>query len=212
MKLQDVLETTGACRFYRPDPVPDDVLASVLDAARYAPTGGNRQPVRLIAVRDPDKKRQLKAWYLPIWDTYVAQAKQRAAPTAGRARILANADHFAQHLDAIPVLIVVCAVMADLYPTDATLGRLSIVGGASVYPAVQNLMLKARAEGLGTALTTLLCLVEAQVKALLQIPDGVGTAAMIALGYPEKPFPTRLRRRPLGAMAFMDAYGTPLPG
>ena len=138
MTLQDVLETTGTCRFYRPDPVPDAVLARVLDAARYAPTGGNRQPVRLVALRDPEKKHQLKAWYLPIWDAYVAQAKQRVLPTAGRARTLANADHFAQHLDEIPVLIVVCAVMADLYPTDAKLDRLSIVGGASVYPAVQN--------------------------------------------------------------------------
>ena len=211
MTLQEALETTGTCRFYRPDPVPDAVLVRVLDAARYAPTGGNRQPVRLIAVRDPEKKRQLKAWYLPIWNVYVAQAQQRVAPTAGRARMLANADHFAQHLDEIPVLIVVCAVLADLYPTDDKLGRLSIVGGASVYPAVQNLLLKAREEGLGTALTTLLCLVEPQVKTLLHIPDGVGTAAMIALGYPEKPFPTRLRRRPLGEMAFVDRYAIPLP-
>jgi nitroreductase len=86
----------------------------------------------------------------------------------------------------------------------------SIVGGASVYPAVQNVLLKAREEGLGAALTTLLCMVEPQVQRLLNIPDGVATAAMITLGYPAKPFPKRLRRRPLAEVAFADAYGQPL--
>jgi len=212
MTLQEVLETTGTCRFYRRDPVPDDVLARVLDAARFAPSGGNRQPVRLIAVRDAGKKRTLKDWYLPIWSAYVGQVTQAAAPDPSRARMLANADHFAQHLDEVPVLLIVCATLADLYPTDRDLGRLSIVGGASVYPAVQNVLLKAREEGLGTALTTLLCVVEPQVKALLHIPDGVATAAMVALGYPAQGFPTRLRRRPLAEMAFADEYGRPLLG
>jgi len=79
-----------------------------------------------------------------------------------------------------------------------------------VYPSVQNLLLAARAEGLGTALTTLLCAVEPQVKALLAIPEDVATAAMIPLGYPAKPFPKRLTRAPLETLCFGDAYGTPL--
>jgi nitroreductase len=112
----------------------------------------------------------------------------------------------------VPVLIVACAKLGDVHPTDAALGRLSIVGGASVYPAVQNLLLAARAEGLGTALTTLLCAVEPQVKELLAIPADVATAATIALGWPARPFPQRLNRRPLAESAFLDRYGEPLPG
>jgi nitroreductase len=91
--------------------------------------------------------------------------------------------------------------------TDAKLGRLSIVGGASVYPAVQNLMLKARDEGLGSVLTTLLCYVEPQVKQLLAIPERVVTAALLPLGYPARGFPKRLQRRPLADIAFADSYG-----
>ena len=212
MTLQEVIETTGTCRFYRPDAVPMAVLARVLNAARFAPSGGNRQPVRFVAVRDAQKKRTLKEWYLPIWSNYAGRMKQAAPPDPVRERLLENADHFAHHLDDVPVLLVVCAVMSDLLPTDQGLGRVSIVGGASVYPAVQNVLLKAREEGLGTALTTLLCMVEPQVQQLLDIPDGVATAAMITLGYPARPFPKRLRRRPLAEVAFADAYGQPLPG
>ena len=212
MEFQAVIESTNTCRFYRPDPLPDDVVMRILDAARYAPSGGNRQPVRFVVVRDPAKRRQLKEWYLPIWNTYVAQAKAATPATGPRARLLANADHFAQHLDEVPVLVVVCAVLAALYPTDRGLGRLSIVGGASVYPGVQNVLLKAREEGVGGTLTTLLCAVEPQVKELLCIPDGVATAALLALGYPVRPFPQRLRRRPLAEMVFGETFGMPLVG
>ncbi len=211
MDFREVLETTGTCRFYRPDPIPDAVLARVLDGARFAPTGGNRQGVRFVVVRDPTRRRQLRDWYLPPWEQYVGRA--RARPEAPLPRLLENADHMARHLDEVPVLIVVCAQLGDLLATDRHLGRLSIVGGASVYPSVQNLLLAARAEGLGTALTTLLCAVEPQVKALLEIPDEVATAALLTLGYPAKGFPKRLARRPLAELCFADRYGAPLfPG
>ena len=210
MELQEILETTGTCRFYARESVPAATLARVLDAARYAPSGGNRHPVRLIAVRDPDKRRQLAAWYLPLWKAYLKNVRA-ALPAAGSVpKLLANADHFAEHLAEVPVLIVVCAVLSDLYATDRGLGRLSIVGGASVYPAVQNLLLKAREEGLGTALTTLLCAEEERVRELLSIPEGIITAALVALGKPERGFPKRLRRRPLAEVAFADRYGEPL--
>jgi nitroreductase len=205
MDFREVIETTGTCRFYRPDPVPDDVLRRVLDGTRHAPTGGNRQGVRFVAVRDAAKRRQLKDLYLPLWEQYASRATAR--PGAPMPRLLANADHFARHLDEIPVLVVVCAQLVDILATDRHLDRLSIVGGASVYPSVQNLLLSARAEGLGTALTTLLCAVEPQVKALLDVPDGVATAALVTLGYPAKPFPKRLARRPLAETCFVDSYG-----
>ena len=208
MDFRSVLETTGTCRFYRPDPVPDEVLTRVLDGARWAPTGGNRQPVRFVVVRDPERRRRLRDLYLPLWDQYAGRARTR--PGMPPPRLLANADHFARHLDEVPVLIVVCAFLGEVMATDRHLERLSVVGGASIYPAVQNLLLAARAEGLGTALTTLLCAVEPDVRALLTIPDGVATAATVALGYPARPFPTRLARRPLAELCFGDRWGAPL--
>ena len=210
MNLQEVLETTGTVRFYLPDAISDDVLASVLDAARYAPSGGNRQPVRFIAVRDAAKKRALKDLYLPIWDVYASRVRQAVAGQPARERLIDNADRFAKSLDQIPVLLVVCALEAELLATDRELGRLSVVGGASIYPAVQNVLLKAREQGLGTALTTLLCAVEPQVKALLGIPPEFLTAAVIALGRPAKGFPKTLKRRPLAEIAFIDHFGNRL--
>ena len=210
MDFREVIETTGTCRFYRPDPIPDDVLRRVLDATRWAPTGGNRQGVRFIAVRDAAKRRALRDLYLPLWEQYAGRAAAR--PGGPVPKLLANADHMARHLDEVPVLVVVCAQLADLMATDRHLDRLTIVGGASVYPSVQNLLLAARAEGLGTALTTLLCAVEPQVKALLAIPDGVATAALVPIGYPAKPFPKRLARKPLGESAFVDGWGVALAG
>src|SRR5262249_7949292 len=208
MEFREVIETTPTCRFYRPDPVPDDVLRRVFDGARWAPTGGNRQGVRFVVVRDPAKRRQLRHWSVPAGEQYVRRAPAR--PGAPMPKLMANADHFAHHLDEVPVLIVVCAQLSDLLATDRHLDRLSIVGGASVYPAVQNLLLSARAEGLGTALTTLLCALEPQATEVLEIPDGIATAATVALGYPARAFPKRLARRPLGEICFADAYGAPL--
>lgn len=207
MDFREVIETTGACRHYRPDPVPDAVLARVLDAARWAPTGGNRQGVRLLAVRDAVKKKALRDLYVPLWEQYVARAGAR--PGAPLPKLIADADHMARHLDEVPVLLVVCAHLGDLLATDRHLDRVSVVAGGSIYPAVQNVLLAARAEGLGTALTTLLCAVEPQVKALLGIPPDALTAALIPLGYPVKPFPKKLARRPLSDICFGDAWGEP---
>jgi nitroreductase len=208
MDFHTVVTTAGTCRDFRPDAVPDDVLRRVLDAARFAPSGGNRQPVRLVVVRDAALRRQLRDLYVPLWETYVA--RMGAGGTGQRARLVARADRFARGLDAVPVLVVVCAMLGEVLPTDAHLGRLSVVGGASIYPAVQNLLLAARDAGLGAALTTLLCAVEPQVKALLAIPDEAATAALVALGWPAEPFPGKLTRRPLAAMAFGDRWGAPL--
>jgi len=120
------------------------------------------------------------------------------------------ADHFAQHLSEVPVLAVLCAELDGLYPTDHELGRLSVVGGASFYPTMQNLCLALRAEGVATAVTTLLCHDEPAVRDILELPDGVITAAHIAVGYPERPFPTKLSRRPVETTVSLDRYGSPM--
>ena len=210
MELMDVMTTSGTCRFFKTDEVSDDVLARVLDAARWAPTGGNRQGVRFVAVRDVAKRRQLAEWYRETWAPYAARTRAGLERASAPTGVLDRAQHFADHLEDIPVLLVVCAKWDAIYPTDHELGRISVVGGCSIYPAVQNVLLKAREEGLGAGLTTLLCRYEPQVKELLSIPDGVITAAHVALGWPEKPLPRKLNRRPVSDYAFLDTFGEPL--
>lgn len=208
MDFRETIETTGTCRFYKTDPVPDDVLKRVVDAARFAPTGGNRQGVRFLLVRDAAKRKALRDLYVPLWEQYASRAVSK--PGAPLPKLLANADHMARNLEKVPVHVVVCAQTGDLMATDRHLDRVSVVAGASIYPSVQNLLLAARTEGLGTALTTLLCAVEPKVKELLAIPDNVATAALIAMGYPEKGFPKKLAqsRKPASEIAFGDTYGT----
>ena len=212
MELQDVIRVAGSCRFFRPDPVSDEVLARLFDAARFAPQGGNRQPVRWIVVRDRALKQQLQDWYLIPWKAYLRATETGEVQIGGASaqRMARNADHMAEHLGEAPVLLVACAVLSDLTTPDAALDRVGIVGGASIYPAVQNLLLSAREIGLGAALTTLLCAFEPQVKELLAIPQGVATAGMIVLGWPERPLATRLTRRPLEDAVFAERYGEPL--
>ena len=208
MDVIEAIKTTGACRYYRPDPVPDDVLERLFDAARYGPQGGNRQPVRYIVVRDPQLKKPLAEWYLQYWNSILEKAAR--GEYRASSRMLGGATHMANHFGEIPVLVVVCAVLGDLARTDADLDRPGVVGGASIYPSVQNLMLAARNEGLGTTLTTILCAFEPQVKELLGIPAELITCATIALGYPERPLPTKLSRAPVSEFVFADRYGEQL--
>jgi nitroreductase len=209
MELQEAIRTAGSCRFFRPEEVSDEVLAQLFDAARFAPQGGNRQPVRWIVVRDRALKRQLRDWYLVPWKAYMRATETGDVQIGGESaqRMVRNADHMAEHLDEAPVLLVACAVLSDLTTPDAKLERVGIVGGASIYPAVQNLLLSARERGLGAALTTLLCAYEPEVKELLGIPEGVATAGTIVLGWPERPLATRLTRRPIDEVVFADRYG-----
>ena len=142
MELTEAMRTTGTCRRFRPDPVPDDVLHRAFEAARFGPQGGNRQPLRWIVVRDQLRKKALADLYLPLWEAYPGRGSSR--PDQPRSRAAEDADHFAEHLADVPAIVVVCARLAALHPTDVELGRLSVVGGGSIYPTVQNLCLALR--------------------------------------------------------------------
>ncbi|GLZ13007.1 hypothetical protein Acsp04_32420 [Actinomadura sp. NBRC 104425] len=209
MDVIEAMKTTGTCRYFRPDPVPDEVLLTAFEAARFAPQGGNRQPVRWVVVRDKDRKRQLQEWYLGPWKAYLDGIGAGDIAVGALPKTVADADHFAEHLHEVPAIVVLCAELDGLHPTDADLGRLSVVGGGSIYPTAQNFCLALRAQGVASALTTLLCHSEPQVKELLGIPDGVITAAHIAVGYPERGFPAKLSRRPVEEIVFDERYGTP---
>jgi len=212
MELLDAMQTMNACRYYRPDPVPDALLANVMNAARWAATGSNKQPVSLIAVRDAAKRRAIHDLYQPIWDGALQKYSSGEFRHGFSPSFLTHVDHFARHLADIPVHLVVCVEWRELSTIDANLGRTVLTPGSSIYPAVQNLMLAARDAGLGTTLTTLLGLAEPQMKALLGIPEPIATAAVVMLGWPARPFPRKLKRKPLAGMAFLDTYGAPLPG
>jgi nitroreductase len=210
MELLEAMRSQGTCRYFRADPVPDEVLLRALAVARFAPSGGNRQPVRWVVVRDPATKRRLKEWYAERWAPYMQAVRSGEKRFPASERTLEALDHFAEHLDDVPVIVVVCAELAAITVTDGDLGRVTIVPGASVYPTVQNFLLACRHEGLGTALTTLLCAFEPDVKELLGIPDGFATTAHIAVGYPARPFPTRLRRGPVEEIVYAERFGEPL--
>lgn len=210
MQLVEALTTTGTCRYYRPDPVPDEVFARAFAAARFAPQGANVQPVRWVVVRDAGVRRSLADLYAPLWREYVADFRRRFPDLVTLPRGLADADDFAAHLADVPAILVCCVRLDRVLATDAGLGRLSIVGGASVYPFAQNVCLALRGEGIGTAITTLLCRVEDEVRDLLAIPPDLATACHIAAGYPARPWPRRLRRLPVSETVFADRYGSSL--
>ncbi len=126
---------------------------------------------------------------------------------SGRLRILRSVDEFAHSFDRVPVHLVICAQLDALAIVDSSLQRPSIVGGASVYPFVQNLLLGLRAEGLGAAFTTLLTPSEAQVRELLGFPENVALAGHISVGYRADPWPKRLSRNPVSEFAYGERWG-----
>jgi nitroreductase len=216
VELYEAMRCAPTTRRFKPDPVPLDALTRALDVARFAPSGGNRQGWRVVVVQDAGRRAALRDLYLPGWRVYMQQtggAQVLADPTAfdqASVRRVQAANAYAERLDQIPVHLVVGVRLSDLAVTDAQLPRQSIVGGASVYPFVQNLLLALRGEGLGAALTTLLVPAEADVKRLLEIPEEIAIAAHIGVGYRDGPWPARLARKAVTEFAFSERYGDQL--
>jgi nitroreductase len=214
--VYEAMSTLRAVRRLKPDPVPDPVLQRILQAAAWAPSGGNVQPWRVVVVRDARQRRALGELYRPEWARYSRGARQSLEGLSGEARakqerMLAAADHLGEHMGEAPVILVFCFNPDHMAITDAELGRPSVVGGGSVYPAVQNAMLACRAEGIGCTLTTLLCYREAEVRTLLGIPDGWYTCAFLPIGYPLLKGHGPISRRPVSKLAFADRWGGSFP-
>jgi nitroreductase len=212
MNLIEAMSTLRAVRRLKPDPIPDEVLDRVLQAAAWAPTGGNAQPWRIVLVRDPQKKKRLGELYAEQWAIFAKgyQANVDGLPEADRAqeqRNLNAGDYLAEHFHEAPAIVIFCFNPKMMAITDIKLDRVSVVGGGSVYTAVQNLLLAARAEELGCVLTTLLCICEPEVRALLEIPEPWGTAAAIPLGYPVGRGHGPIRRRSTRTLVFEDTFG-----
>ena len=199
MDLFDAISTQRAIRRFSPEPVPEDSLRRVLDAAIRAPSGGNNQPWSFVVITDPDVKMQVGRIYKQGWDE-VGLSRFAKDPDPSRARVYGSAGYLAEHMGEAPVLLLACI------QSRAASG--SLTTGASIYPAVQNLMLAARGLGLGTVITTVHKRREAEVKQLVGIPDDVETAALIPMGFPEEG--TRFgptSRKPVEQVAFRDRWG-----
>jgi nitroreductase len=205
--LLEGLTTTRAIRRFKPDPVPDSELAAILFAATRAPSGSNRQPFRFLVLRDGPRATEAKALlgesFRRSWaDKRAADGYGRDAdPNAPRARLERAMQHFVDHFEEVPVVVLAC--LARYRPP-------SPYEGNSVYPACQNLLLAARARGLGGVMTMWHAPVEPELRRLLAIPDDVALAATIPLGYPEGSHGP-VRRRPVSELVFDDGWGQPAP-
>lgn len=220
MELDLAMRTTGAARAFTDAPVDDAMLHRVLERARFAPSGGNRQPWRVVVVKDGELRRKLRDLAQLGWREYYAFVEAGEVPFApgpdglpnssdidlDAARATPRPSGFVDDLDEAPALLVIGAHLPSLAVLDAGFERQSIIGGGSVYPFVQNLMLSARNEGLGGVMTTFLVREEDAARQLLGFPPEIAVAAVVALGVPEK-FPHRLKRRPVEEFAFIDRLG-----
>lgn len=230
MDLREALRTTGAVREFRPDPVGRDVLFRVLDTARFSPSGGNAQGWQVVVVEDPGKRRRLRDLYLPGWYEYLAlasaglrpwspladrgaEAAARPAAEQHRQAAAGGAGGLAEHLDQVPALLALFADLRALAAVDRDFERYTFAGGASVYPFAWSILLAAHEEGLGGVITTMCIKEEPAVKELLDAPDNLALAAVIALGYPVSRS-RRLSRDDVAAFAHVDSVnGEPLgPG
>lgn len=222
MDLDQAMRTTGAVRAFTDRPVDRSTIARILEQARFAPSGGNRQPWTVISVEDPKLRAQIRELADLGWREYVAYLGAGLVPFApgsdGRqfpapfdleaALATPRPSPFLDALDRAPALLVICAHLPGLAVLDTGLDRQSIVGGGSVYPFVQNLLLSARAAGLGGVMTTFLCRQEPAARELLHLPVDTAIAAMVALGVPER-FPTKLTRRAVEEFAHLDTFDGP---
>jgi nitroreductase len=214
MELRDALRTTGAARRFTNAEVDDATLAAILDDARFAPSGGNRQPWRVAVVRDDGLRRRLAAAMSPVWDEYVAAGASGQVPfnvvSFDPPTVIepGNANPLLEAIESVPVVLVIAADLSMVAMMDAVLDREPLTGGASIYPFCWNLLLAARDRGLGGVMTTFLSRVEPHVRVDLALPHGWALAATIFLGVPEHQ-PTKLRRAPVASFTSIDRFDGP---
>jgi nitroreductase len=202
VELYEVMRTTSAVRQFTNDPLPDEILYTILDNARFAPSGGNRQGTRIVIIRDRVTRQALVDLTIPGAKKYVAQRQAGENPwnTINPSRVsddeIAATDvpeSFTTPLLEAAVVLVVCVDLRMVAALDKELDRVGIVGGASVYPLVWNILLAARNEGYGGTITTMAVAEEPRIRELLGIPEGYAVACVIPLGKPARQ-PRKLSR------------------
>jgi nitroreductase len=204
----EALHSTPSRRYLAAEPIPEDVLWAILDAAIRGPSGGNRQQWGWVVVTDPAVKERVAGWYRENWQAAYGQHRDRilageAGPSGMSPRGFLGAEHLAQHLEEAPVWVF--PVLRDA--ADATNPRV----GSSVYGAVQQLCLAARAYGIGTSLTTLYGGHEDELRDLLGLPPDALTMALIPLGYPAQGRWAEPKRRPVEEVVHWNRWGATRP-
>ncbi len=205
MEFSDVVRSTFAVRDFVPSTLPDEVLYRILDQARFAPSGGNRQGWRVLVLRDPEKRRRLADFARTPMQEYIARRKAGEVPfntvvptqiTPEQIAAVTLRFPLLDHLDdvsLIPVVLVVAVDLSRVASFDSMLSRIGVISGGSVYPFVWNILMGARNEGYGGVLTTFLSPREADVQEMLGLPAHFAIAALVPLGKPRKQL-TRLTR------------------
>ena len=197
----EIMHTTRSMRRLKPDPVPNALVRQILEAGVAAANGGNMQRWRFLVVRDPKVKETVAGYYKRAWKKNALPGYRSSAPPPGTSaerfqRLLAAADYLAEHLQEAPVWIVPC--LGGAAPTRAS--------GSSIYPAVQNMLLAARALGLGATLTTLHLRFEKETEEALGLPPDVHSYALLPIGYPLGRFGP-VARAPLADFVYQDRWG-----
>lgn len=214
MEVYDAMRTTFAARDYTDDAVSDEVLYRILDNARFAPSGGNRQGWRVLVVKDRSIRTKLRALLAPTIKQYKAQAGAGETPfcsvgsssvSAADIEAMPAAFPLVDDLEHAPALLVICVDLKLVTAFDKDLARVGVISGASIYPFAWNILLAARNEGLGGVLTTFLANQEAEARALLKMPQNYAVAAMLGIGKPKKQL-TRLRRHPVSDFTWLNTF------
>lgn len=205
MELYEVMRTTFAAREFTDQPVSDGTIAKILEEARFAPSGGNRQGWKVLVVREDSSRAVLRDLIAPQMQRYVAQVKAGEAPlnTINTSRVSDEEvaatqvpERMLDNLTGAPVLLLVFVDLSLVASFDRHLDRVGVISGASIYPFVWNILLAARHEGLGGTLTTFAAGAEVDVKAHFGVPNEMALAAMIPMGKPVKQL-TKLTRKPV---------------
>lgn len=217
ISVTEALRSTGAVRGFTREPVDDTVVRAILEDARFAPSGGNRQPWRVAVVADRPLRQELGRAMRPVWDEYVAISATGTTPfsvvePSPSALTTPPSGHtpndLLEHIAEVPVVLAVAADLSRIAMMDKDLARPALTGGASVYPFCWSVLLAARARGLGGVLTTFASRVEPETGPLLGLPPDHALAAVIFLGHPSFRA-TRLRRQPVETFSTLDRFDGP---
>ena len=215
MDLFEAMRSTFAAREFTTDPLPDATLARILDHARFAPSGGNRQGWKVIVVREQAAKDELARLSGIAAKRYAAQSANGENPwnTIDPPRVSAETieatqppKRLTEPLAKAPVLLVICVDLRVVASIDQNLGRVGVVSGASVYPFAWNVLMCARAEGFGGTITTLAVAQEPKIRELLGLPPHVAVCAVMPLGRPVTML-SKLKRKPVSEFAMRERWG-----
>ncbi|MGA1065909.1 MAG: nitroreductase family protein [Alphaproteobacteria bacterium] len=214
MELNDVMQTTFAAREFTDEPLPDDILFEILDIARFAPSGGNRQGNRVIIVRDQETKIALSDLARPAAKRYTAQIKAGESPwqsvyptkvTEAEIEATEPSHHLTQSFISAQGVLVFVVDVGKVASMDQFLDRVGVISGASIYPFVWNTLMAARQAGFGGTITTLAAAQEPKVQKLLNIPGEFAVAAVVPMGKPIKQL-SKLRRNAVEEIATLETF------